>query len=236
MYFIYNLLLSILTVFLLPYFYFKSKKSGEKLNLRERFAFYDQNLDLLFPASQVIWIQAASAGETLAAQKLTAEIRNKYPEARIIFSTMTASGKNLAKKNIEGADLIIYLPFDLNWVVKKSVSIFQPDLFIMIETELWPNLIRSLDEHGTQIMLASGRISDDSFGQYKYLGSLLEDMLERVDIFSMQHQEAAEKIKELGAAEDHVCINGNLKYDIDIDPPAKEEYFQKRKLFKISEK
>jgi len=235
MYFIYNLLLSVLTVFLLPYYYFKSKKSGEKLNLRERFAFYDQNLDLLFPAPQVIWIQAASAGETLAAQKLTAEIREKYPEARIIFSTMTASGKNLAKKKIEGADLIIYLPFDLNWVVKKAVKIFQPDLFIMIETELWPNLIRALDEQGAQIMLASGRISDDSFGQYKYLGSLLEDMLKRVDIFSMQHQEAAEKIKELGAAEDHICINGNLKYDINLNLPSKEEYFQKRKLFKIKD-
>ncbi|MFW5749448.1 MAG: 3-deoxy-D-manno-octulosonic acid transferase [Halanaerobium sp.] len=235
MYFIYNLLLSILTVFLLPYFYFKSRKSGEKLNLRERFAFYNQNLDLLFPASRVIWIQAASAGETLAAQKLTAEVRNKYPEARIIFSTMTASGKNLAKKKIEGADLIIYLPFDLNWVVKKAVNIFQPDLFIMIETELWPNLIRSLDQHGTQIMLASGRISDDSFGQYKYLGSLLEDMLERVDIFSMQHQEAAEKIKELGAAEDHICINGNLKYDIELNPPTEEEYLAKKEMLKIRE-
>jgi 3-deoxy-D-manno-octulosonic-acid transferase len=233
MYFIYNLLLSVLTVFLLPYYYFKSKKSGEKLNLRERFAFYDQNLDLLFPASRVIWIQAASAGETLAAQKLTAEIRDKYPEARIIFSTMTASGKNLAKKKIEGADLIIYLPFDLNWVVKKAVKAFQPDLFIMIETELWPNLIRALDREGAEIMLASGRISDDSFGQYKFLGSLLDDMLKRVDVFSMQHQEAAEKINELGAAEDHICINGNLKYDIDINPPSKEEYFQKRKLFKI---
>ena len=109
MYFVYNSLLSILTVFLLPYYYFKSKRSGEKLNLRERFAFYDQNLDLLFPAPQVIWIQAASAGETLAAQKLTAEIREKHPEARIIFSTMTASGKNLAKKKIEGADLILSL-------------------------------------------------------------------------------------------------------------------------------
>jgi 3-deoxy-D-manno-octulosonic-acid transferase len=234
MYFIYNLLLSVLTIFLLPYYYFKSKKSGEKLNLRERFAFYDQNLDLLFPASRVIWIQAASAGETLAAQKLTAEIRDKYPEARIIFSTMTASGKNLAKKKIEGADLIIYLPFDLNWVVKKAVKIFQPDLFIMIETELWPNLIRALDNQGAEIMLASGRISDDSFSQYKFLGLLLDDMLKRVDVFSMQHQEAAEKINELGAAEDHICINGNLKYDLDLNPPTKEEYFQKRKLFKLT--
>ncbi|RCW62248.1 3-deoxy-D-manno-octulosonic acid transferase [Halanaerobium sp. ST460_2HS_T2] len=235
MYFIYNLLLSVLTVFLLPYYYFKSKKSGEKLNLRERFAFYDQNLDLLFPAPQVIWIQAASAGETLAAQKLTAEIREEYPEARIIFSTMTASGKNLAKKKIEGADLIIYLPFDLNWVVKKAVGIFKPDLFIMIETELWPNLIRALDDGGCQIMLVSGRISDDSFSQYKYLGTVLDDMLKRVDLFSMQHQEAAEKIKELGAAEDHICINGNLKYDIDLNPPSKEEYFQKTKMFNITD-
>ena len=235
MYFIYNSLLSFLTVLLLPYYYFKSKKSGEKLNLRERFAFYDQNLDILFPAPRVIWIQAASAGETLAAQKLTSEIREKYPEARIIFSTMTASGKNLAKKEIEGADLIIYLPFDLNWVVKRAVNVFQPDLFIMIETELWPNLIKALDEKGCQIMLASGRISDDSFGQYKYLGSLLEDMLERIDIFSMQHQEAADKIKELGASEDHICINGNLKYDIDLNPPTEEEYLKKGRMLKLTE-
>ena len=235
MYFIYNSFLSILTVFLLPYYYIKSHRSNEKLNLRERFAFYNQNLDLLFPAARVIWIQAASAGETLAAQKLTSKIREEYPEARIIFSTMTASGKNLAKKKIEGADLIIYLPFDLNWVVKKAVKTFKPDLFIMIETELWPNLIRNLDEHGSQIMLASGRISDDSFGQYKYLGSLLEDMLKRVDVFSMQHQEAADKIKELGAPEDHICINGNLKYDIDLNPPTEDEYYQKREKLNIKE-
>ncbi|PXV65604.1 3-deoxy-D-manno-octulosonic-acid transferase [Halanaerobium congolense] len=236
MYLIYNLILTVLTVFLLPYYYFKSKKSGENLNLRERFAFYDQNLDLLFPADKVIWIQAASAGETLAAQKLTSEIRAKYPKARIIFSTMTASGKNLAKKKIEGADLIIYLPFDLNWVVKRAVRIFKPDLFIMIETELWPNLIKALDEQKCQIMLASGRISDDSFDQYKFLGSLLDDMLSRIDIFSMQHQEAAEKIAELGAAEDHICINGNLKYDIELQPPEKDEYFVKREMLKITDK
>lgn len=235
MYVIYNLILSFLTVFLLPYYFYKSKKNGEKLNLRERFAFYDQNLDLLFPAAKVIWIQAASAGETLAAQKLTAELKEKYPGSRIIFSTMTASGKNLAKKKIEGADLIIYLPFDLNWAVKKAVNIFQPDLFIMIETELWPNLIRALDKQGTKILLASGRISDDSFGQYKYLGSLLKDMLKRVDVFSMQHQEAAEKIKKLGAAEDHICINGNLKYDIELKQPAAAEIKSTKQMLKISQ-
>lgn len=235
MYLLYNTLLSVLTVFLLPYFYFKSRSNDEELNLRERFAFYDHNLDLLFPADKVIWIHAASVGETLAAQKLTEEIRNNYPQARIIFSNMTPSGKKLAKKKIEAADLIIYLPFDLNWVVNKAVKIFKPDLFIMIETELWPNLIKALDEQGTQLMLASGRISDDSFDKYKYLGNLLEDMLQRVDIFSMQHQEAAEKIKELGAPEDHICINGNLKYDLNLDPPNEEEYYSKRGLFNISQ-
>lgn len=235
MYFIYNVILSVLTVFLLPYYYIKSKKSGENLNLKERFGFYGQDLDLLFPAPKVIWIQAASAGETLAAQKLTAEIREEYPEARIIFSTMTASGKNLAKKKIEGADLIIYLPFDLNWVVKRAVETFQPQLFIMIETELWPNLINTLDRHDCKMLLASGRISDDSFSQYKYLGSLLEDMLKKVDVFSMQHEEAAEKIKELGAPEDHVCINGNLKYDIDLDFPSEKEYEAKKQMLNIDE-
>ncbi len=237
MYLIYNLLLSLLTIFLLPYYYIKSRKNEEKLNLRERFAFYDEkhNLDILFPAEKVIWIQAASAGETLAAQKLTESLRQEYPEARIIFSTMTASGQRLAKNKINAADLIIYLPFDLKSVVKRAVDKLKPDLFIMIETELWPNLIKALDENGTQILLASGRISDDSFDKYKYLSSILDDMLQRIDIFSMQNQEAADKIKELGAPEDHVCINGNLKYDLNIDPPSEEEYYRKKEMFNIEE-
>lgn len=236
MYFVYNLFLSILTVFLLPYYYLKSRRSEEKLNLKERFSFYDQNIDLFFPAEKVIWLQAASAGETLAAQKLTVELRAKYPEARIIFSTMTASGQKLAKEKIEGADLIIYLPFDLNWVVRRAVKIFQPDLFIMIETELWPNLIKNLDQQNCQLLLASGRISDDSFGSYKFLGPLLEDMLKRIDVFSMQHKEAAEKIKKLGAPADHICINGNLKYDLELNFPSEKEFAEKKKLFKITEK
>ncbi|MCC3144275.1 3-deoxy-D-manno-octulosonic acid transferase [Halanaerobium sp. Z-7514] len=234
MYLLYNTILSILTVILLPYFYYRSRSNDEKLNLRERFAFYNHNLDLLFPADEVIWIHAASVGETLAAQNLVEEIRADHPQAKIIFSNMTPSGKNIAKKKIAAADLIIYLPFDLNWVVNKAVNIFKPDLFIMIETELWPNLIKALDEQGTQIILVSGRISDDSFDKYKYLGNLLEDMLQRVDIFSMQHQEAADKIKELGAPEDHLCINGNLKYDLQINPPSKEEYQSKLELFNIN--
>lgn len=236
MYLIYNLLLSILVILLLPYYYFKSKKSGENLNLKERFAFYDQNLDLLFPAEKVIWVQAASAGETLAAQNLTSGLREKYPEAKIIFSTMTASGKKLAKKKIEAADLIIYLPFDLNWVVKRAVNLFKPDLFIMIETELWPNLIKALDQEGSKIILASGRISDDSFKQYKCLASLLKDMLSRVDIFSMQQQEAAAKIEKLGAAADHICINGNLKYDIDLTVPSPKQFSAKKDLFNLTDK
>ncbi|MGM0549210.1 MAG: 3-deoxy-D-manno-octulosonic acid transferase [Bacillota bacterium] len=235
MYLIYNLLLSILIVLLLPYYYLKSKKSGEKLNLKERFAFYDQNLDLLFPAKKVIWLQAASAGETLAAKKLTSELRKKYPDAKIIFSTMTASGKKLAKEKIEAADLIIYLPFDLNWVVKRAVNLFKPDLFIMIETELWPNLIKALDQQGTKLILASGRISDDSFDQYKYLGSLLADVLKRVDVFSMQQQEAAAKIEKLGAAADHICINGNLKYDLELKTPSQKEIAAKKELLQLRE-
>jgi len=237
MYLVYNLLLSLLTIFLLPYYYIKGRKNEEKLNLRERFAFYDENhnLDILFPAEKVIWIQASSAGETLAAQKLTENLRQEYPNARIIFSTMTASGQRLAKNKISAADLIIYLPFDLKSVVNRAVEKLRPDLFIMIETELWPNLIKVLNENGTQILLASGRISDDSFDKYKYLSSILDDMLQRIDIFSMQNQEAADKIKELGAPEDHVCINGNLKYDLNIDPPSEEEYNIKKEMFNIEE-
>lgn len=223
MYLIYNLLLLFLLIILLPYYYFKNLSSGDNLGIKERFAFYTEQQKDLFPAEQVIWIQAASAGETLAAEQLTAAIRDQYPAAKIIFSTLTASGKSLAEKKISTADLIIYLPFDLDFIVRRAVKLFQPDLFIMIETELWPNLIKNLAANDCKLILASGRISDDSFDNYKLLAPLVAKTLTKVDVFSMQNQETAGRIAELGAPLSHICINGNLKYDLGLSSPTTAE-------------
>ncbi|MGM0601835.1 MAG: 3-deoxy-D-manno-octulosonic acid transferase [Bacillota bacterium] len=233
MYFLYNILLNIITLLLIPYYAYNGLRSGEELGLKERFSFYRDDLKLIFPADRVIWIHAASAGETLAAKEFTDGIREKYPSSRIIFSNMTPTGRKIARKKIDSADCYIYLPLDLKWIVRRAVEFFSPDLFVLIETELWPNLIKELDRTDCSIMLASGRISDDTFSKYNYLSAIMEDMLSRIDIISMQNREGYNKILELGAPEDHVCINGNLKYDIDVDNLDQKELEKKRRLFNI---
>ncbi|RCW83297.1 3-deoxy-D-manno-octulosonic-acid transferase [Halanaerobium sp. DL-01] len=235
MYFLYNILLNIITLLLIPYYTYNGLRSGQELGLKERFAFYRDDLKLIFPADRVIWIHAASAGETLAAKEFTDGIRKKYPSSRIIFSNMTPTGRKIARKKIDSADCYIYLPLDLKWIVRRAVKFFSPDLFVLIETELWPNLIKELDSTNCSIMLASGRISDDTFNKYKYMSAIMEDMLHRIDIISMQNREGYDKIIELGAPEDHVCINGNLKYDIYVDNLSRDELEKKKELFNLKD-
>jgi len=235
MYFFYNILLNIITLILIPYYAYNGLRSGEELGLRERFAFYRDDLKLIFPADMVIWVHAASAGETLAAKEFIEGLRDKYPSARIVFSNMTPTGRKIAREKIDTADCFIYLPLDLKWIVKRAVKFFKPELFVLIETELWPNLIKELDSTDCSIMLASGRISDDTFNKYKYMSAIMEDMLHRIDIISMQSREGYNKIIELGAPEDHVCINGNLKYDIDVGNLNKDKLAKKRELFNLKE-
>ncbi|MGM0470926.1 MAG: 3-deoxy-D-manno-octulosonic acid transferase [Bacillota bacterium] len=163
----------------------------------------------------VIWIHAASVGETGAAASLVSKLRSKYPEAKLLFSTITDTGREMAEKKIEEVDQIIYFPLDLPWIVKHVLAQVNPDLIIMIETELWPNLLREAKEQGIKTMVASGRISDSSLRKYQYLGPLLENLLSQVDIFSMQSQWDVDHILELGAPPERVVNNGNLKFDQD---------------------
>ncbi|MFW6380978.1 MAG: 3-deoxy-D-manno-octulosonic acid transferase [Bacillota bacterium] len=168
---------------------------------------------------QTIWVHAASVGETLAAASLVEQLKEEF-DCRLVFSTMTDTGREVARKNVSGIDHLIHIPLDLSPFVRKAVRAINPDLLIMIETELWPNLIKNVRDRGGRVMLASGRISDDSFKGYRYLGPLLKKTLSRINLMAMQQQLNADRIRELGAPADRVLVTGNIKYDrqfMDID-------------------
>ncbi|SJZ46905.1 glycosyltransferase N-terminal domain-containing protein [Selenihalanaerobacter shriftii] len=212
-YLIYNLLLTGAFIVFLPILLYKMFIKGRyREDFKERLGYLPDRLDYLQDES-VIWVHASSVGETMAASSLVSELRAKYPDHKILFSNMTDTGQQTARKSIKEADEFIYLPLDFPWTVRRSLKKVNPELVIVIETELWPNFIKYAKEYGSKVIVASGRISEQSLKSYKYLGPLLKRMLQQVDRFSMQSKQDRENILRLGAKEEKVINNGNIKFD-----------------------
>lgn len=233
-YIIYNLLIFFILIIYIPIIFYKIFKGRYNKEIKERFGFYSDEIKNIFKNNKTIWIHAVSVGETVAASSIVEKVRKKFPEYKIIFSTVTETGQEMANKIINDADEIVYFPLDLSFVVKKALKTINPDLIVIMETELWPNFIKEAKKINSKIMFANGRISDKSFKFYKYLGPILKDMLKQIDFFSMQSAQDLERIVDLGAKKDRVLNSGNTKFDqtyAEFDENKKRKY---EKEFKIS--
>ncbi|MEA3490101.1 MAG: 3-deoxy-D-manno-octulosonic acid transferase, partial [Candidatus Omnitrophota bacterium] len=186
-----------------------------------------------------VWIHAVSVGEAVVAAKLAGAIKGSFPDIPVIVSTTTRTGKDMLRKAVnirrtEGAaprsvDAVFYYPLDISAVVSRVVRLVKPRLYLMVETELWPNLLEELHLKGVPVVLANGRISDSSFGNYKKIRFFTKRILRCVDLFCMQSAKDAEKIKALGARDEKVCVTGNMKFD-DLSIPSKGAGFTREEL------
>ncbi len=212
---VYDILLIIWFLLSIPLLLFKVI-GGKAPEVRQRLGFLPLNIIANCKGKDLIWIHGVSVGETVAASPLVTEIRKLYPHYKIIFSTVTSTGREMAKKLI-AADGLIYFPFDFPWTVKKVLTLLKPKLVILMETELWPNFIRTANSMGTKVMLANGRISERSARRYKYLGSFFEEMLNKIDVLAMQSEEDFQSMLGLKAKKERVFNCGNSKYDLSAD-------------------
>lgn len=212
LYIIYNLILIIIFLLYIPFLIYNFFRGKYKKGFWERLGILPQVINTKFRSEPTIWIHAASVGETIAATPLVKEIKKEFPEYKILFSTMTDTGREMAA-SIDVIDGLIYFPLDLSWIVRRVLLQINPELVILVETELWPNFIREIKKCDSRIMIASGRISDSSIDKYKYLGPLLKKTLDKVDAFSMQTKKDRRRIISLGADRNRVYKNGNIKYD-----------------------
>src|SRR5687768_7028782 len=114
-----------------------------------------------------IWIHAVSVGEVLTARALLPELRQQYPRLRIFLSTTTMTGQEIAKNNLQFVDAVFYFPFDFRFIVNRTLRLVKPRLFIMMETEIWPNLLRACRQQGVKTLLVNGRISSRSYPRYR---------------------------------------------------------------------
>jgi len=211
---LYNLIFFLFILAYLPYFLFKGKY---KQGVRIRLGFFSPFL-LAKIKKPTIWLHAVSVGEIISAVSLLDNLRKKYPKYQLIISTITAAGNRVARQIALDKDLVIYLPYDLSFIVNKVIKIFSPSVFIILETEIWPNLINILTEKKIPLVIVNGRLSTTSFKKYQRIKFLLSPILRKISFYCMQTKEDAKRIIYLGAPSNKVSINGNMKFDINLFP------------------
>lgn len=220
---LYDIAFLLFSIVYLPTLLFKGKLHRDFL---ERFGVYSaEKTKELASVKDTIWIQAVSVGEVAICKSLIPLLRQRFPATKIILSTITKTGNDLAKRLFAGSAIIIYFPLDLGFIVKKIVDKIRPRIYIMVETEIWPNVIRELSSRSIPSILINGRLSDRSFGKYKLVRRFLKATLERINIFCMQSPLDEERVIYLGAPKIKVRITGNMKFDADVisDTKASEE-------------
>jgi len=163
--------------------------------------------------ARTIWVHAVSVGEVLAARPLLAKLKARFPALPVLVSTTTVAGQELAFRGLPAADGVFYAPFDTPGAVRRTLEAVNPALLVLMETELWPNLIAQAHGLGTRIAVVNGRISPRSFPRYRRVRRLLAPTLAQVDLFLMQAETHAARAREIGAPVERVRVAGNLKYD-----------------------
>ncbi len=171
-------------------------------------------------ARRTIWLHAVSVGETLAAERLIQDLQTALPNHLILISTTTATGQNLARQRLPPAH-VFYLPLDFATPVRRYLNLLQPDLLILMESELWPRLLTECNRRHIPVAVANARISDRSFPRYMRLRALWRPILAKVSLFLAHSEETADRLRQIGAPTFRIQTPGNLKYDLTPPIPTK---------------
>ena len=181
----------------------------------ERFAL---NLPTLQPGG--IWVHAVSVGESIAAAPMIRALLTRYPQLPITVTCMTPTGSERIQALFADEPRIqhCYLPYDLPWAAARFLDRIKPKLGVIMETELWPNLIHQCAKRGIPVALANARLSARSAKGYARFARLTRPMLEAMSLIAVQTQTEAERFRQLGARPECVEVTGSIKFDLSIDP------------------
>jgi len=212
MYVAYSLLILIFVVLASPYLAYQAIRYKKYIgSIRQRMGYLPVSFNL--DGDESIWIHAVSVGEALTVRSLVADLKRRYPNLKIFLSTTTMTGQQVARRNVQDVDEVFYFPFDLSFAVRRTLRLVKPRLFVMMETEIWPNVLRQCRQHGVATVMVNGRISARSYPRYKLARPFFRRVLADVDRFCMQTEESARRIIDIGAEPARVVVTGSLKFD-----------------------
>ena len=191
------------------------QEPGYRLHIAERFGVFHRTL----PASRVIWVHAVSVGETRAAEPLIQELMRQFPTHRLLLSHMTPTGRATGTILFHSAltDNTLqqcYLPYDLPWLINGLLRCFQPDICLLMETEVWPNLIQTCRQRAIPVALVNARLSARSSRKAQRFSALFGPASRSLALVAAQTEADAARIRHLGASSVHVT--GNSKFDVAV--------------------
>ncbi|TFW19762.1 3-deoxy-D-manno-octulosonic acid transferase [Massilia arenosa] len=196
------------------------KEPGYRAHWAERLGFYGARRQ---PPGRAIWVHAVSVGETRAAEPLVDALLRAYPDSHIVLTHMTPTGRATGASVFakHGARVVqSYLPYDTGFMVGRFIRHFAPAICILMETEVWPNLIAGCAAHGVPVALVNARLSERSLRRGQRFGRLMGDAARAITVVAAQTEADAQRIRSLGAPQ--VGVTGSIKFDVVIPAQALE--------------
>ncbi|MBW2650325.1 MAG: 3-deoxy-D-manno-octulosonic acid transferase [Deltaproteobacteria bacterium] len=210
----YNVLLFITAFFLIPFFAVKIVFTGKyRKSIGPKFGLIPERVFEEMKGSPRIWVHAVSVGEVTAAAPIVSSLREMYPGACIVLSTSTETGQEMARRLVTDATSHIYYPLDIPIVVRRVMDRVNPDIFVPVETEIWPNFIRACVKRGTRIVMVNGRISPRSFRRYRKTKFFWKRIMNMLDMIGAISEIDSSRLETLGVEPSRIHVRGNAKYD-----------------------
>ena len=189
-----------------------------RLRVKERFGNYNFR-DGFDRAKRTIWIHAVSVGEVAAAEPLVRKLRERYPEHQFFITTMTPTGSERVRSSFPQEIFHCYLPYDFPLIMYRFVNQMSPAVLIIMETELWPNLINACDKLNVKVVLANARLSEKSAKGYSLISEITRGMLSKLNVVAAQSKTDAQRLINLGANPKSTVVVGNLKFNVSQEVP-----------------
>jgi len=218
MYLIYSMLFSVGAILAAPFYWWRKGRGQERGYWAERFG----SIPFQEIRPGAIWVHAVSLGETLAVEGLVKEVQRAFPERKIYLSHITPAGRSAGEARLPSIAGRFYLPLDWRWAARKALARIKPSLLVIVETELWPNLLRAAQEAGTRVVMVNARMSKRSLRGYQLARPFLRRVLANVDEICAQTEGDAQRFRQIGAKPERVRMVGNLKFD--AQPPQRGEF------------
>jgi 3-deoxy-D-manno-octulosonic-acid transferase len=232
MYVFYSILLFLSLLVFIPVYFVRIRLGRrESLFLKERLGL---KLPKRSPQKESLWIHAVSVGEVLSLQKLVKTIKQRHPGWAVYFSTLTNTGMRVAKEKLKGVDEIFFVPLDFASVVRKFFGALKPSLFVLAESEFWPNLLKEARGKTGKVLLINGRISKRSIKRYLRFKILARKILSPIDSFLVQSDEDKERLSKIGIDSGRITVAKNLKSEVDLPALGADEIMKLKKSLGIS--
>lgn len=194
------------------------KNPAYRRRISERFGYLPHK-----PQPGGLWVHAVSVGETIAAAPMIRAFIEQNPQTAVIVTTTTPTGSDQVKRLFGERVFHMYLPFDLGSMMNRFIRSISPGLLVIMETELWPNMIQSCRDNQVPVMLANARLSEKSAQGYAKYPALAEPMLQGISKIAAQHEEDGQRFIELGISQEQLEVTGSVKFDVKVPDNIEEE-------------